>query len=69
MNSRARHASGIRQFFWVCLVSNLAVGLLWFIYDDNERLCGASGTVFGLFGFALLIGFLKITGLPSMPCP
>ena len=53
---------GLRLFLYLFAALNLAVGLTWL----GRGGCGASGVVFGLFGFVLMIGVFKVLGVP--PC-
>ncbi|MFD7627526.1 rhomboid family intramembrane serine protease [Streptomyces sp. NPDC059851] len=52
--------SGIRRFLAVCGIIILAEGLgTWLISPPNTMTLGASGVVFGLFGYLLVRGFVE----------
>jgi membrane associated rhomboid family serine protease len=51
---------GLRRFAAVCALIIVADGLgVWLISPDNTNTAGASGVVFGLFGFLLISGFVE----------
>ncbi|MFE6625359.1 rhomboid family intramembrane serine protease [Streptomyces sp. NPDC057740] len=51
---------GIRRFVAVCALVIVADGLgVWLISPSGTNTAGASGLVFGLFGFLLLTGFVE----------
>ncbi|MEV6108144.1 rhomboid family intramembrane serine protease [Streptomyces sp. NPDC051940] len=51
--------SGTRRFLGVVLMITLASGLgVWLVAPDNSNTAGASGVVFGLFGYLLVRGFV-----------
>ncbi|WP_149826012.1 rhomboid family intramembrane serine protease [Streptomyces tailanensis] len=51
---------GLRRFAAVCALIIVADGLgVWLISPDNSNTAGASGVVFGLFGFLLVSGFVE----------
>jgi membrane associated rhomboid family serine protease len=51
---------GIRRFAAVCALIIVADGLgVWLISPDNTNTAGASGVVFGLFGFLVVSGFVE----------
>ncbi|BBC35719.1 Peptidase S54 [Streptomyces graminofaciens] len=51
---------GLRRFFAVCALIIVADGLgVWLISPSNTNTAGASGVVFGLFGFLLVSGFVE----------
>lgn len=51
---------GIRRFAAVCLVVIVADGLgVWLIAPAHTNTAGASGLIFGLFGFLLVSGFVE----------
>ncbi|WP_369195869.1 rhomboid family intramembrane serine protease [Streptomyces djakartensis] len=52
--------SGIRRFLLVCALVVVADGLgVWLISPDRTNTAGASGLIFGLFGFLLVSGFVE----------
>ncbi|MFF1294087.1 MULTISPECIES: rhomboid family intramembrane serine protease [unclassified Streptomyces] len=51
---------GIRRFLAVCALVIVADGLgVWLIAPDRTNTAGASGLIFGLFGFLLVSGFVE----------
>lgn len=51
---------GLRRFLAVCALIIVADGLgVWLISPDNTNTAGASGVVFGLFGFLVVSGFVE----------
>ncbi|QFQ99656.1 rhomboid family intramembrane serine protease [Streptomyces phaeolivaceus] len=51
---------GLRRFLAVCALIIVADGLgVWLISPDNTNTAGASGVVFGLFGFLVVTGFVE----------
>ncbi|MFI6035991.1 rhomboid family intramembrane serine protease [Streptomyces sp. NPDC051315] len=51
--------SGVRRFLAVVIVIILASGLgVWLTAPGNSTTAGASGVVFGLFGYLLIRGFV-----------
>ena len=51
---------GLRRFAAVCALVIVADGLgVWLISPDNTNTAGASGVVFGLFGFLVVSGFVE----------
>lgn len=51
---------GIRRFLAVCAVIVVADGLgVWLISPAHTNTAGASGLIFGLFGFLLVSGFVE----------
>ena len=51
---------GIRRFVAVCALIVVADGLgVWLISPSGTNTAGASGLVFGLFGFLLVTGFVE----------
>ncbi len=51
---------GLRRFVAVCALIIVADGLgVWLISPDNTNTAGASGVVFGLFGFLVVTGFVE----------
>ncbi|GAA2947321.1 rhomboid family intramembrane serine protease [Streptomyces enissocaesilis] len=56
--------SGIRRFVGVVLVVVLVSGLgVWLTAPDHSNTAGASGVVFGLFGYLLVRGFVDRSAL------
>ncbi|MGW2519415.1 rhomboid family intramembrane serine protease [Streptomyces sp. NPDC001617] len=52
--------AGLRRFLAVCAVIIVADGLgVWLISPANSNTAGASGLIFGLFGFLLITGFVE----------
>lgn len=52
--------SGLRRFAAVCALIIVADGLgVWLISPENTNTAGASGLIFGLFGFLLVSGFVE----------
>jgi membrane associated rhomboid family serine protease len=52
--------SGLRRFAAVCALIIVADGLgVWLISPANSNTAGASGLIFGLFGFLLVSGFVE----------
>ncbi|MFF7310254.1 rhomboid family intramembrane serine protease [Streptomyces sp. NPDC008137] len=52
--------SGLRRFLLVCALIILVDGLgVWLISPPHTNTAGASGLIFGLFGFLLVTGFLE----------
>ncbi|WP_443065852.1 rhomboid family intramembrane serine protease [Streptomyces sp. NBC_00503] len=52
--------SGIRRFLAVCAAIVLADGLaVWLISPSHSITAGASGLIFGLFGYLLIRGFVE----------
>ncbi|MFG1668175.1 rhomboid family intramembrane serine protease [Streptomyces sp. Y7] len=52
--------SGIRRFAAVCALIVVADGLgVWLISPSGTNTAGASGLIFGLFGFLLVTGFVE----------
>ncbi|MEV0242989.1 rhomboid family intramembrane serine protease [Streptomyces sp. NPDC050674] len=52
--------AGIRRFLLVCALVVVADGLgVWLISPDGTNTAGASGLIFGLFGFLLVSGFVE----------
>ncbi|MCD9876094.1 rhomboid family intramembrane serine protease [Streptomyces guryensis] len=51
---------GIRRFAALCLVVIVADGLgVWLVAPAHTNTAGASGLIFGLFGFLLVSGFVE----------
>ncbi|MFJ6930050.1 rhomboid family intramembrane serine protease [Streptomyces nigra] len=51
---------GIRRFLAVCALVVVADGLgVWLISPSGSNTAGASGLIFGLFGFLLVTGFVE----------
>ncbi|MFC9117146.1 MULTISPECIES: rhomboid family intramembrane serine protease [Streptomyces] len=51
---------GIRRFLAVCALIVLADGLgVWLVSPAGSNTAGASGVIFGLFGFLLVSGFVE----------
>ncbi|MEV8089098.1 rhomboid family intramembrane serine protease [Streptomyces nigra] len=51
---------GIRRFLAVCALVVVADGLgVWLISPSGTNTAGASGLIFGLFGFLLVTGFVE----------
>ncbi|MGW0708639.1 rhomboid family intramembrane serine protease [Streptomyces sp. NPDC002643] len=51
---------GLRRFAAVCALIIVADGLgVWLISPDYTNTAGASGVIFGLFGFLLVSGFVE----------
>jgi membrane associated rhomboid family serine protease len=51
---------GIRRFAAVCAVIIVADGLgVWLMAPAHSNTAGASGLIFGLFGFLLVSGFVE----------
>ncbi|MDO0935465.1 rhomboid family intramembrane serine protease [Streptomyces sp. DG2A-72] len=51
---------GLRRFALVCAVIIVADGLgVWLISPAHSNTAGASGLIFGLFGFLLVTGFVE----------
>ncbi|WP_200303975.1 rhomboid family intramembrane serine protease [Streptomyces adelaidensis] len=51
---------GLRRFAAVCALIIVADGLgVWLISPDNSNTAGASGLIFGLFGFLVVSGFVE----------
>ncbi|MBT3149839.1 rhomboid family intramembrane serine protease [Streptomyces sp. CHD11] len=51
---------GIRRFLAVCALIVVADGLgVWLISPQHTNTAGASGLIFGLFGFLLVSGFVE----------
>ncbi|MET7681232.1 rhomboid family intramembrane serine protease [Streptomyces sp. NPDC005423] len=51
---------GLRRFAMVCALVIVADGLgVWLISPSNTNTAGASGLIFGLFGFLLISGFVE----------
>jgi membrane associated rhomboid family serine protease len=51
---------GLRRFAALCLVIIVADGLgVWLTAPDHTNTAGASGLIFGLFGFLLVSGFVE----------
>ncbi|MFC9679183.1 rhomboid family intramembrane serine protease [Streptomyces sp. NPDC056948] len=52
--------AGLRRFLLVCALIILVDGLgVWLISPPHTNTAGASGLIFGLFGFLLVTGFLE----------
>ncbi|MFD8566592.1 rhomboid family intramembrane serine protease [Streptomyces sp. NPDC059639] len=52
--------SGLRRFFLACALIIVADGLgVWLVAPDHTNTAGASGLIFGLFGFVVLSGFVE----------
>ncbi|WP_371577931.1 rhomboid family intramembrane serine protease [Streptomyces sp. NBC_01314] len=51
---------GLRRFVAVCALIIVADGMgVWLMSPDNTNTAGASGVVFGLFGFLVVTGFVE----------
>lgn len=51
---------GLRRFAVLCLVIIVADGFgVWLVAPDHTNTAGASGLIFGLFGFLLVSGFVE----------
>ncbi|MEU6845206.1 rhomboid family intramembrane serine protease [Streptomyces sp. NPDC046716] len=51
---------GLRRFFLACALIIVADGLgVWLVAPGHTNTAGASGLIFGLFGFVLLSGFVE----------
>ncbi|MCT7350815.1 rhomboid family intramembrane serine protease [Streptomyces sp. 15-116A] len=51
---------GLRRFAAVCALIIVADGLgVWLLSPEHSNTAGASGLVFGLFGFLLITGFVE----------
>jgi membrane associated rhomboid family serine protease len=52
--------TGLRRFLLVCALIIVVDGLgVWLIAPDRTNTAGASGVIFGLFGFLLVSGFVE----------
>ncbi|WP_420035006.1 rhomboid family intramembrane serine protease [Streptomyces sp. cg28] len=52
--------SGLRRFFLACALIIVADGLgVWLVAPAHTNTAGASGLIFGLFGFVVLSGFVE----------
>ncbi|GAA2763805.1 rhomboid family intramembrane serine protease [Streptomyces paradoxus] len=52
--------AGLRRFLLVCALIIVVDGLgVWLIAPDHTNTAGASGVIFGLFGFLLVSGFVE----------
>ncbi|MFJ5997976.1 rhomboid family intramembrane serine protease [Streptomyces sp. NPDC092370] len=52
--------TGLRRFLLVCALIVVVDGLgVWLIAPDRTNTAGASGLIFGLFGFLLVSGFVE----------
>ncbi|MFI6877637.1 rhomboid family intramembrane serine protease [Streptomyces sp. NPDC050400] len=52
--------SGLRRFLAACALIVVADGLgVWLVAPTHTNTAGASGLIFGLFGFVLLSGFVE----------
>ncbi|MFF8934826.1 rhomboid family intramembrane serine protease [Streptomyces paradoxus] len=52
--------AGLRRFLLVCALIIVVDGLgVWLIAPDGTNTAGASGVIFGLFGFLLVSGFVE----------
>ncbi|MFJ9035232.1 rhomboid family intramembrane serine protease [Streptomyces sp. NPDC102406] len=52
--------SGLRRFLLVCALIVVADGLgVWLVAPAHSNTAGASGLIFGLFGFVVLSGFVE----------
>ncbi|MGY0024679.1 rhomboid family intramembrane serine protease [Streptomyces sp. cg35] len=52
--------SGIRRFLLACALIVVADGLgVWLVAPAHSNTAGASGLIFGLFGFVVLSGFVE----------
>lgn len=52
--------AGLRRFLLVCALIIVVDGLgVWLIAPDRTNTAGASGVIFGLFGFLLVSGFVE----------
>ncbi|WP_353944071.1 rhomboid family intramembrane serine protease [Streptomyces sp. HUAS MG91] len=51
---------GLRRFFLACALIIVADGLgVWLVAPEHTNTAGASGLIFGLFGFVVLSGFAE----------
>ncbi|MGW0496775.1 rhomboid family intramembrane serine protease [Streptomyces sp. NPDC003007] len=52
--------TGLRRFLLVCALIVVVDGLgVWLVAPDRTNTAGASGLIFGLFGFLLVSGFVE----------